>query len=151
MSHRFARRLLKEHQAFENAGLPGIEMLPGSDITEYEVIMCVDNQLYAGEKFLLLIHIGNEYPVEPPLVKFLSKGDHAVPLHPHIYSNGHICLNVLGKDWTPACNVESVVLSVQSMLSTNELAERPPDDDRYVRLAPKDPKNGRFVYHDDTV
>ncbi|QBM89866.1 ubiquitin-conjugating enzyme E2 W [Metschnikowia aff. pulcherrima] len=151
MSHRFARRLLKEHQAFERANLPGLQLLPGSDITKYLVSMSVANELYSGQKFMLLISIGTEYPVEPPLVKFVTENECTVPLHPHVYSNGHICLNVLGKDWTPACGVESVVLSVQSMLSTNTLAERPPDDARYVRHAPRDPKNGRFVYHDDTV
>lgn len=151
MSHRFARRLLKEHKAFEQASLPGVEMLPESEITKYFVAMSVDNPLYTGQSFLLLITIGNDYPVGPPLVKFVVRENHVVPLHPHVYSNGHICLNVLGKDWTPACGVETIVLSVQSMLSTNELAERPPDDSRYVRVAPRDPKNGSFVYHDDSV
>ncbi|RCK54903.1 Ubiquitin-conjugating enzyme E2 W [Candida viswanathii] len=74
-----------------------------------------------------------------------------IPIHPHIYSNGHICLNLLGDDWTPACLIESILLSIQSMLNTNDKRERPPDDRSYIRHAPLNPKNSKFVYHDDSV
>ena len=37
------------------------------------------------------------------------------------------------------------------MLTTNDKNERPPDDKSYIRHAPLNPKNSRFVYHDDSV
>lgn len=51
------------------------------------------------------------------LLQVTFVGEH-IPVHPHIYSNGHICLSILDKDWSPAMNVTSVCLSIQSMLST---------------------------------
>lgn len=151
MSHPFSRRLLKEHKAAMSSHAQGIEFLSSCTVDSYQVRIAVENNLYAGAVFLLAITIPQNYPVDSPLVKFVKSDSYAVPVHPHIYSNGHICLNILGNDWTPACGVESVVLSVQSMLSTNSLLERPPDDDQYVRLAPRDPKASHFVYHDDSV
>lgn len=54
-----------------------------------------------------------------------------IPIHPHIYSNGHICLSILTEDWSPALSVQAICLSVISMLSSckekvREAAGRPP-------------------------
>lgn len=151
MSHPFARRLLKEYRAVSTNSLPGVELLPESDTKKYFFVIEVDNTNYASQKFLLQVTIDDGYPVEPPAVVFLAKPAYVIPLHPHVYLNGHICLNILGKEWTPACGIESTVLSVQSMLSTNCVMERPPDDVQYLEHAPKNPKKTQFVYHDDNV
>jgi ubiquitin-protein ligase len=46
--------------------------------------------LYANDTYQLQVDFPEHYPMESPQVIFL----HPAPLHPHIYSNGHICLGM---------------------------------------------------------
>ncbi|KAL7128129.1 hypothetical protein ABFS83_14G295100 [Erythranthe nasuta] len=46
--------------------------------------------LYAGEMYQLQVDFPEHYPMEAPQVIFVPPA----PQHPHIYSNGHICLGL---------------------------------------------------------
>ncbi|RMC15274.1 hypothetical protein DUI87_07462 [Hirundo rustica rustica] len=125
--------------------------------------------LYEGEKFQLLFKFSSRYPFDSPQVMFT--GDN-IPVHPHVYSNGHICLSILTEDWSPALSVQSVCLSIISMLSSCKekfitklfdifyyfifleylksfllLQRRPPDNSFYVRTCNKNPKKTKWWYH----
>ena len=76
---------------------------------------------------------------------FLNKG----PDHEHVYSNGHICLNILYSDWSPALTINSIAVSLQSMLASAQVKCRPEDDDRYVAKGTKDPRKTSWWFHDD--
>ncbi|CAK9148223.1 unnamed protein product [Ilex paraguariensis] len=49
--------------------------------------------LYANEMYQLQVDFPEHYPMEAPQVVFTPPA----PLHPHIYSNGHICLGLSGR------------------------------------------------------
>ncbi|XP_037982910.1 ubiquitin-conjugating enzyme E2 W isoform X2 [Motacilla alba alba] len=100
--------------------------------------------LYEGEKFQLLFKFSSRYPFDSPQVMFT--GDN-IPVHPHVYSNGHICLSILTEDWSPALSVQSVCLSIISMLSSCKEKRRPPDNSFYVRTCNKNPKKTKWWYH----
>ncbi|XP_043545099.1 probable ubiquitin-conjugating enzyme E2 W-B isoform X2 [Chiloscyllium plagiosum] len=113
------KRLQKELMALQNDPPPGMTLNEKSvqnSITQWIVDMeGAPGTLYEGEKFQLLFKFSGRYPFDSPQVIFT--GDN-IPVHPHVYSNGHICLSILTEDWSPALSVQSVCLSIISMLSS---------------------------------
>ncbi len=94
------------------------ETRSGSNLAEWSIDMRGPaNTLYAGESFTLHFKFGPKYPFDSPEVVFTGEN---IPVHPHVYSNGHICLSILTDDWSPALSVQSVCLSVISMLASGK-------------------------------
>lgn len=65
-----------------------------------------------------------DYPSKPPSVYFLQP----TPRHEHVYTNGDICLNLLGRDWRPNMTASTLALSILSMLSSAKEKKIPQDN-----------------------
>lgn len=135
---------------------PGIELLQREDSVAGDWFLDIRvldvNPLYQGQIYRLKFQFPKMYPIEPPEVTFDKKPDRPIPMHPHIYSNGIICLDLLGQQgWSPVQSVSSVCMSIQSMLTSNDKNERPPGDEDFVRGNKLRPRDIEFLYHDNTV
>ncbi|KAM0712347.1 hypothetical protein Q7P37_011442 [Cladosporium fusiforme] len=149
-----SKRLQKELVKIQHPLPPGITLVSANDLKEWQMDICVlDNPIYPPtDKYRLRFSFSTSYPIEAPEVVFLAAPDRSIPIHPHIYSNGIICLDLLdAQGWSPVHNVESVCISIQSMLASNTKAERPPGDKEFVKSNRQRPRDINFLYHDPTV
>ncbi|KAL8871968.1 MAG: hypothetical protein Q9174_002321 [Haloplaca sp. 1 TL-2023] len=150
------KRLSKELTKVNQSLPPGISLVSANDFTQWEMdIQVLDsNPIYLDQTFRLRFRFSKNYPIESPEVTFvlLTTPNRPIPMHPHVYSNGYICLDLLGaQGWSPVQNVESVCMSIQSMLTGNTKNERPPGDEDFVRRNTLRPRDVNFVYEDATV
>ncbi|RMY54694.1 hypothetical protein D0863_13554 [Hortaea werneckii] len=148
--------LIGKHQQIQGTLPPGISLVSAENLREWTMDLEIfDNPIYPpGEKYRLRFLFSPSYPIEAPEVTFvaLQSPERKIPLHPHIYTNGIICLDLLdAQGWSPVHNVESICISIQSMLAGNTKAERPPGDAEFVRSNRSRPRDINFLYHDPSV
>ncbi|KZF22609.1 putative ubiquitin conjugating enzyme [Xylona heveae TC161] len=125
------RILMNEYKTLSKEPWVNIEFNE-ENILEWTVALIVLNpdSLYYGGYFKAKMTFPKNYPYSPPDFKFLR------PLyHPNIYPDGKLCISILhapGEDemsgesaaerWSPAQRVESVLISILSLLDDAEVS-----------------------------
>eukprot|EP01127_Copromyxa_protea_P011365 TRINITY_DN2852_c0_g1_i1.p1 TRINITY_DN2852_c0_g1~~TRINITY_DN2852_c0_g1_i1.p1 ORF type:complete len:149 (-),score=29.17 TRINITY_DN2852_c0_g1_i1:60-506(-) len=109
-----SRRIIKETQDLANKPIPGISASPKQDNLRYFTVAIAGppETPYEGGVFKLELFLTGSYPMDPPKVRFLTK-----IYHPNVDQLGRICLDILKDKWSPALQVQAVLLSIQALLS----------------------------------
>jgi ubiquitin-conjugating enzyme E2 R len=140
------RVLMNEYKTLSKETWTNISLL-NDNIFEWSVALMPLNpeSLYYGGYFKAIMKFPSNYPYSPPSFQFER------PLwHPNIYTDGKLCISILhtpgedvtsgeaaGERWSPVQRVESVLISVLSLLDDAETSS-PANVDAGVMLR-KDP------------
>ncbi|XP_052759238.1 ubiquitin-conjugating enzyme E2 T-like [Galleria mellonella] len=113
-----AARLAQEMKNFETNSPWGITCVPKTednlDVLKV-TLLGPKGSPYENGKFQLIITIPDNYPFEPPLLKFDT------PIyHPNIDKGGRICMDMLKMPpkgaWLPTITLETLLISLQTLL-----------------------------------
>jgi ubiquitin-conjugating enzyme E2 W len=139
-------RIQRELKEFLKSPPPGLSVkISGKNVRLWVITLSMpDNSIYAGEKYKLRVQFPNDYPTSPPSVYFLPP----TPRHEHVYTNGDICLSLLGKDWRPIMTAQSIAQAIFSILCGAQRKSLPMDNARHAGNKPGQ-KQDDWVYHDD--
>ncbi|KAK8788226.1 hypothetical protein V5799_021998 [Amblyomma americanum] len=103
----------------------GLTISPNEcDITRiHALVVGPSGTPYEGGFFHFLLKCPPDYPMSPPRVRLMTTDGGQVTFNPHLYSNGKVCLSILGTfegpSWSPAQSIGSVLISIQSIMSEN--------------------------------
>lgn len=83
--------------------------------------------------FEFSVKFGAEYPSKPPKVDAKTTNSGRTRFNPNIYSGGKVCLSILGtwhgelpgEEWSSAQGLESILWSIQSLMSNDPYGNEP--------------------------
>ena len=109
------KRVQKEIQMLQKQPIPGIVATVNEENTRYFHVV-IDGPVgtpYDNGKFELELYLPENFPLDPPKARFLTK-----IYHPNIDKLGRICLDTLKDKWSPAIFLHSLLTSIRSLLSS---------------------------------
>ncbi|CAD6451259.1 62fe31c1-4379-445e-a63c-a95b3f8e9433 [Sclerotinia trifoliorum] len=78
------------------------------------------------------VRFGKEYPTRAPSVLAATTNGGRCRFNPNIYAQGKVCLSILGtwrgergEEWSSAQGLESILISIQSLMSSNPYENEP--------------------------
>lgn len=103
------------------------------------LIVSPDEGFYRKGHFTFEMTFTEKYPIEPPQVRCMNQ-----IFHPNIDLQGKICLNILREDWSPALDLQSVIIGILFLFL--EVSGRDPLNKQAASLLDENPnKFSRLV------
>ncbi|KRT85513.1 Ubiquitin-conjugating enzyme [Oryctes borbonicus] len=124
-------RIKKDLMTLYTDTLPGIFAVGDEKNLKfiYALIIGPMNTPYQGGFFYFVLKCPNDYPIQPPRMRLLTTDGGRVRFNPNLYETGKICVSILGTwngpAWSPAQQISSLLLTIQSLLNEKPYYNEP--------------------------
>jgi len=107
------KRLQSELMKLMMSGNKAITAFPDGDnlFSWSGNLLGADGTVYEGLSYKLSLKFPAEYPFSAPTIKFVTPC-----FHPNVDTHGNICLDILKEKWSAAYSVETILVSLRSLL-----------------------------------
>lgn len=100
------------------------------EIVSFELlILGPENTPYESGWFYFTGTFPSNYPNSPPQMLFRTTNKGQIRFHPNLYQTGKVCLSILGtwsgQPWTSVMTLETVCISLRSILNENPITNEP--------------------------
>ena len=122
------KRMRKERLTLEKPNPNYFVLFKDDDLLSLDAyVYGAPDSLYAHKLLKVHIDIPEKYPFSPPKVKFIQHGHGRI--HPNLYVDGKVCLSILGtwpgEPWALAMTVETVLITIRSLLDNKPFMHEP--------------------------
>lgn len=124
-------RIKRDLKEFFTDPVPEVFLVPDTEniCSSHAIVIGPRDTPYEGGFFYFFVKFPPDYPIKPPKVKLMTTGKETVRFNPNLYRNGKVCLSILGTwsgpGWSPANNLSSVLLSIQSLMNEKPYHNEP--------------------------
>lgn len=123
-------RIKKDLREFYSENMENIHVIPDeADITQVHALITGPKDTpYQYGFFYFFLRFESDYPMHPPKVRLMTTSRN-VRFNPNLYESGKVCLSILGTwsgpPWSPALNLCTVLLSIQSLMNEEPYHNEP--------------------------
>ncbi|KAH7060764.1 ubiquitin-conjugating enzyme/RWD-like protein [Macrophomina phaseolina] len=108
--------------------------------------------------FEFAVRFGKDYPTKAPAVNCITTNGGRTRFNPNIYAQGKVCLSILGtwrgepgEEWSSAQGLESILISIQSLMSPDPYENEPGFEDANSDYDKKLKKAYTAKIHHETI
>jgi len=128
---RSIKRIMNDVLELQKEPIEGVSFYQCEDNLKciYVIIAGPKDSAYEDGLYFFQFHFPDDYPHNPPKVKFLNWQNNTTRMHPNMYTDGKLCLSHLGTwegpSWTSVMSLSTIILDIQSIMDDNPLKNEP--------------------------